>query len=74
MVKSDLMDTHTIKDCSCGSKSNKVLVHMCTCKAAANRSYVNVSGKNYKRLPFAVTMQGTSTSAESKEEMLLLGV
>jgi hypothetical protein len=45
---------------------------MCTCKAAANRSYVNVSGKNYKRLPFAVTMQGTSTSA--KEEMPLLGV
>jgi hypothetical protein len=41
---------------------------MCTCKAAANRSYVNVSGKNYKRLPVAVTMQGISTSAESKEE------
>jgi hypothetical protein len=47
MVKSDLMDTYTITDSSCGSKSKWALVHMCTCKAAANRSNVYVSGKKY---------------------------
>ena len=42
---------------------------MCTCKAAANRSNVYVSGKkNNKLLPIPETMQGISTSAESKEE------
>jgi hypothetical protein len=45
MVKSDLMDTYTITDSSCGSKSKWALVHLCTCKAAANRSDVYVSGK-----------------------------
>ena len=45
MVKSDLMDTYTITDSSCGSKSKWALVHLCTCKAAANRSNVYVSGK-----------------------------
>jgi hypothetical protein len=68
MVKSDLMDTYTIKDSSCGSKSSWALVHMCTCKAAANRSNVYVSGKNNKILPIPETMQGISTSAESMEE------
>jgi hypothetical protein len=69
MVKSDLMDTYTIKDSSCGSKSKWALVHMCTCKAAANRSNVYVSGKNYKKtLPIPETMQGISTSGESKGE------
>jgi hypothetical protein len=38
----------------------------CTCKAAANRS--NVSGKNNKILSIPETMQGISTSADSKEE------
>ncbi len=46
MVKSDLMDTYTIRDSSCGLKSKWALVHLCTCKAAANRSNVYVSGKN----------------------------
>ncbi len=46
MVKSGLIDTYTIKDSSCRSKYKWVLVHMCTCKAAANRSNVDVSGKN----------------------------
>ncbi len=41
---------------------------MCTCKAAANRSNVYVSGKNNKILPIPETMQGISTSAESKDE------
>ena len=40
----------------------------CTCKAAANRSNVYVSGKNNKILPIPETMQGISTSVESKEE------
>jgi hypothetical protein len=56
------------------------LVHLCTCKAAANRSNVckaaanrsnvNVSGKkiNNKILLIPETMQGISTCAESKEE------
>ncbi len=66
MVKSDLMDTYTITDSSCGSKSKWALVHLCTCKAAANRS--NASGKNNKILPIPETMQGKSTSTESKEE------
>jgi hypothetical protein len=35
MVKSDLMDTYTITDSSCGSKSKWALIHLCTCKAAA---------------------------------------
>ncbi len=68
MVKSDLMDTYTITDSSCGSKSKWALVHLCTCKAAANRSNVYVSGKNNKILPISETMQGISTSAESKKE------
>ena len=68
MVKSDLMDTYTITDSSCGSKSKWALVHLCTCKAAAKRSNVYVSGKNNKILPIPETMQGISTSAESKEE------
>ncbi len=68
MVKSDLLDTYTITDSSCGSKSKWALVHLCTCKAAANRSNVYVSGKNNKILPIPETMQGLSTSAESKEE------
>ncbi len=63
------MDTYTITDSSCGSKSKWALVHLCTCKAAANRSNVYVSGKNYKILPIPETMQGISTSAKSKEEM-----
>jgi len=45
MVKSDLMDAYTITDSSCGSKSKWALVHLCTCKAAAKRSKVYVSGK-----------------------------
>ena len=45
MVKSDLMVSYSISDCSCGSKSNWALVHLCTCKAAANRSNVYVSEK-----------------------------
>ena len=55
-------------DSSCGSKSKWAMVHLCTCKAAANRSKVYVSGKNNKILPIPETMQGISTSAESKEE------
>ncbi len=69
MVKSDLMDTYTITDSSCGSKSKWALVHLCTCKAAANRFNVYVSGKNNKILPIPETMQGISSSAESKEEI-----
>ena len=66
MVKNDLMDTHTITDSSCGSKSKWTLVHLCTCKAAAKRSNVCVSGKNNNKiLPIPETMQGISTSAES---------
>jgi hypothetical protein len=68
MVKSDLMDTYTITDSSSGSKSKWALVHLCTCKAAANRFNVYVSGKNNKILPIPETLQGISTSAESKEE------
>jgi hypothetical protein len=68
MVKSDLMDTYAITDSSCGSKSKWALVHLCTCKAAAKRSNVYVSGKNNKILPIPGTMQGISTSAESQEE------
>jgi hypothetical protein len=68
MVKSDLKDTYTITDSSCGSKSMWALVHLCTCKAAAKRSNVYVSGKNNKILPIPETMQGISTSVESKEE------
>jgi hypothetical protein len=67
MVKSDLKDTYTITDSSCGSKSKWALEHLCTCKkAAAKRSNVYVSGK--KILPIPETMQGISTSAVSKEE------
>ncbi len=68
MVKSDLMDTYTITDSSCGSKSKWALVHMCTCKAAVNRSNVYVSGKKIfnKILSTPETMQGISISAESK--------
>jgi len=69
MVKSDLMDTYTITDSSSGSKSKWALVHLCTCKAAANRSNIYyVSGKNNKIIPNPETMQGISTSMESKEE------
>jgi hypothetical protein len=68
MVKSDSKDTYTITDSSCGSKSKWALVHLCTCKAAAKRSNVCVSGTNNKILPIPETMQGISTSAESKEE------
>jgi hypothetical protein len=50
IVKSDLMDTYTITDSSCGSKSNLALIHFCTCKAAANRSNVCLSGKKYIKL------------------------
>jgi hypothetical protein len=64
MVKSDLMDTYTITDSSCGSKSK------CTCKAAANRYNVYVSGKSNKIPPIPETIQGISTSAESKEERI----
>ena len=61
--------TYSITDSSCGSKSKWALVHLCTCKAAANRSNVYVSGKNNKKiLPIPETMQSISTSAESKEE------
>ncbi len=49
MVKSDLKGTYTITDSSCGSKFKWVLVHLCTCKAAVNRSNVYVSGKNNKK-------------------------
>jgi hypothetical protein len=42
-------------DSSCGSKSKWALVHLCTCKAAANRSIVYVSGKNNKILPIPET-------------------
>ncbi len=62
------MDTFTITDSSYGSKSKWALVHLCTCKAATNRSNVCVSRKNNKILPIPETMQGISTSAESKEE------
>ena len=55
-------------DSSCGSKSKWALVHLCTCKAAANRSNVNVSGNNNKILPIPETIQGISTSVDSKEE------
>jgi hypothetical protein len=48
MVKSDLMDKYTTTDSSCGSKSKWAFVHLCTCKAATNRSNVYVSGKNNK--------------------------
>ncbi len=68
MVKSDLMNTYTIADSSYWWKSKWALVHLCTCKAAANRSNVYVSGKNNKILPFPETMHGISTSMESKEE------
>ena len=52
-----------------GQSPSGALVHLCTCKAAANRSNVYVSGKkNNKILPIPETMQGISTSAESKEE------
>jgi hypothetical protein len=68
MVKSNLMDTYTIKDSSCGSKSNWNLVHLCTCKAVANRSNVYMSGKNNKILPIPETIQCISTSTESKEK------
>jgi hypothetical protein len=49
MVKSDLMDTFKITDSSCESKSKWPLVHLCTCKAAAERSNVYASGKKYKK-------------------------
>jgi hypothetical protein len=65
---SDLMDTYTIRDSSCGSKSNWALVQLCACKAAANRSYVYVSEKKIKILPIPEIMQCISTRAESKEE------
>jgi hypothetical protein len=53
MVKSDLMDAYKIMDSSCGSKSKWALVHLCTCKAAANGSNVYVSGKNNKNTPYS---------------------
>ncbi len=53
MVKSDLMDTYTITNSSSGSKSKWGLVHLCTCKAAANRSNFYVSGKNNKNTPYS---------------------
>ncbi len=63
------MDAYTITDSSCGSKSKWALVHLCTCKAAAKRSNVYVSGNFFiKILPIPETMQVISTSAESKEE------
>jgi hypothetical protein len=68
MVKSDLMDTYTIMDSSSGSTSKWALAHFCTCTAAANTSNLYVSEKNGKILPIPETMQGISTSAESKEE------
>jgi hypothetical protein len=58
------MDTYTIMDSSFGSKSKWALIYLCTCKVAENRS--NVYGK--KILPIPETMQGISTSTESKEE------
>jgi hypothetical protein len=66
MIKSDLIDTYTIKDSICGSKSNWALVHMCTCKAGGNSSNVYKKGK--KILPIPETVQGTSTRAESKDK------
>ena len=69
MGKSDLMDTYTFKDSSCGSKPNWALVRRLTCKAAAERSNVYVSGKkNIKILLILMALQGKSTSTESKEE------
>jgi hypothetical protein len=53
---------------SCVSNSNRALVQICTCKGAAERSNVNVSGKNNKILPIPETTQGISTSKESNEE------
>jgi len=61
MVKSDLMDTYTITDSRCGSKSEWPL-------PTANRSNVYVSGKNDKILLIPETMQSISTIAESKAE------
>ncbi len=66
MVKSDLMDTFTITDSSCGSKSKWALVHLCTSKAAANRSNVYVSGKNNKILPIPETMQPAQSQKRKK--------
>jgi hypothetical protein len=57
MVKSDLMDTYTITDSICGSKPKWALLQLCTCKAAANRSNVYVSGKNNKILPIPETKE-----------------
>jgi hypothetical protein len=75
MVKSDLMDTHTITDSSCGSKSKWTLVHLCTCKAAAKRSNVCVSGKNNNKiLPIPETMQARSQrkkGAKKKKKIAL---
>jgi hypothetical protein len=62
------MDTYRITDSSGGSKSKWTLVHLCTCKAAAKRYKVYVSEKNNKILLIPETMQGISTSEESKEE------
>ncbi len=68
MVKSDLMDTYPIKGSSCGSKPNWALVHMCTCKAAANRSNVYVSGKKIiKILQIPKTMQGSKEERSKKK-------
>jgi hypothetical protein len=59
------MDTYTFKDSSFGSKSNWALVNMCTCKAAAKRSNVYVSGKKIPSIP--ETKQGKLTSVESNK-------
>ncbi len=66
MVQSDLMDIYNYGQ----QLWVKVQVGFGTrtCKAAANRSNVYVSGKNNKIRPIPETMQGISTSAESKEE------
>ncbi len=47
---------------------NWALAHLSTCKAAANRSNVHVSGKNNKILLIPQTMQGILTRGESKGE------
>jgi hypothetical protein len=70
MVKSDLMDTYTIMDSSCGSKSKWALVHLCTCKAAAKRSNVYVSGKikKYSLFPRQCKVYQPAQSQRKKEE------
>jgi hypothetical protein len=73
MVKSDLMDAYTIKGSSCGSKPNWALVHMCTCKAAANRSNVPICEWKFfyiKILPIPKTMQGSKEERSKKKNLL----